>query len=356
MNKRLTCFLLVIIMIFTVACGGTNVPPANDITDQESDLIVVGFSQVGAESDWRKANTESMLETFSEENGYELILNDAQQKQTNQITAIRTFIQQDVDYIVLAPVTEDGWDTVLGEAKEAGIPVIVVDRMVNVDQNELFTCWVGSDFALEGLKVAEWLHQYALSEDVDESDFKVVNVKGTLGASSQKGRTYGLNDGIRRYGWVLVAEVDGDYTQAKAREEITRLIRSGAEFNIVYCENDNEAFGAIEAIENAGMKVGTDIKAGEIVIVSFDGISTQALQYASDGKIACIGECNPMHGPRVRKIIESIESGISPDKYEYVDEELYSSFKAINKINVKDVEYAVSYVDSIEMATEEDKN
>ena len=111
----------------------------------ESDLVVVGFSQVGSESDWRKANTVSMLEAFSAENGYRLIFDDAQQKQEKQITAIRNFINQAVDYIVLAPITMEGWDTVLTEAKAAGIPVIIVDRMVDTDDPDLFTCWVGSD-------------------------------------------------------------------------------------------------------------------------------------------------------------------------------------------------------------------
>ena len=113
-------------------------------------MITVGFSQVGAESDWRTANSESMKSTFSTENGYNLIFDDAQQKQENQIAAIRNFIQQEVDYIVLAPVTESGWDTVLQEAKDAEIPVIIVDRMVDVLDDSLYTCLVGSNFKLEG--------------------------------------------------------------------------------------------------------------------------------------------------------------------------------------------------------------
>ena len=117
------------------------------------DSIVVGFSQLGAESDWRSANTESMKSSFTEENGFELIYENGQQKQANQIMAIRTFIQQEVDYIVLAPVTETGWDTVLQEAKDAGIPVILVDRMVDVADESLFASWVGSDFEIEEKKV-----------------------------------------------------------------------------------------------------------------------------------------------------------------------------------------------------------
>ena len=136
MKKKMVTALLAVSML--AGLSAVNVMAADD------DTITVGFSQVGAESDWRTANTESMKSTFSEDNGYELIFDDAQQKQENQLTAIRNFIQQEVDYIVLAPVTETGWDTVLQEAKDAGIPVIIVDRMVDVSDDSLYTAWVGS--------------------------------------------------------------------------------------------------------------------------------------------------------------------------------------------------------------------
>ncbi|MCB5719034.1 substrate-binding domain-containing protein, partial [Lactonifactor longoviformis] len=126
----------------------------------DDDLIVVGYAQVGAESDWRTANTESFKSTFTEENGYKLIFDDAQQKQENQIKAIRSFIQQDVDYIVVAPVVETGWETVLQEAKEAGIPVILSDRQMDLSDDSLYTCWVGGNFVKEGEDAGDWLAQY----------------------------------------------------------------------------------------------------------------------------------------------------------------------------------------------------
>ena len=144
-------------------CGCTGIQkktiPSEEERIEDQGTIVVGFSQLGAESDWRSSNTESMKSTFTEENGFKLLFEDGQQKQVNQITAIRTFIQQAVDYIVLAPVTETGWETVLQEVKDAGIPVIIVDRMVDVEDDSLFTCWIGSDFELESKKVTEWLNQ-----------------------------------------------------------------------------------------------------------------------------------------------------------------------------------------------------
>ena len=338
MQKKLLIKVIALIMVIAVivGCGSHDTAKLSaEPSDKNSDnqeLIVIGFSQVGAESDWRKANTESMKNTFTEENGYKLIFSDAQQKQNNQITAIRTFIQQEVDYIVLAPVTENGWDTVLSEAKEANIPVIIVDRMVNVEDSSLFTCWVGSDFKLEGDKVCKWLKAYADNNEIEPQDIHIVNIQGTLGASSQIGRSRGLRDAITRYGWDLKREAQGEYTQAKAREVMTKILNDLKDVNVVYCENDNEAFGAIEAIEAAGRVPGSDIMSGQIMVLSFDGVSEQAIEYAKAGKISCIGECNPLHGPRVRSIIESLEKGEPPNKYEYVMESLFSSVGGITSV------------------------
>ena len=165
--------LLLGLGILLAGCGDRQ-STAEDIAtpeDTQTDRIVVGFSQVGAESDWRSANTESMKSTFTKEAGYDLIFEDGQQKQANQIRAIRTFIQQEVDYIVLAPVTETGWDTVLREAKDAGIPVVIVDRKVDVEDDSLFTCFVGSDFELEGLKMSEWLNSFSISNCTGGSSY-----------------------------------------------------------------------------------------------------------------------------------------------------------------------------------------
>lgn len=155
MKKIIVIIMVLALCIMAISCGNHMVSHEETVRTQEpasGKNIVIGFSQLGAESDWRSANTESMKSTFTAENGYEMIFEDGQQKQSNQITAIRMFIQQEVDYIVLAPVTEKGWDTVLQEAKDAGIPVIIVDRMVDVSDENLFTCWVGSNFELEGKK------------------------------------------------------------------------------------------------------------------------------------------------------------------------------------------------------------
>ena len=315
---------------------------AEETTSKE--YIVIGFSQLGAESDWRSANTESMKATFTSENGYELIFEDGQQKQSNQIMAIRTFIQQEVDYIVLAPVTETGWDTVLQEAKDADIPVIIVDRMVDVADDSLFTCWVGSDFELEAKKVAEWLKQYTLLKGIEPEDVHIVNIQGAIGGSAQIGRTKGLANAAKKNGWDLLAEVPGDYTKTKGKEVMESFLKKYDNINVVYCENDNEAYGAIEAIEAAGKKVGMDITNGEIMVVSFDGVKRDAMSYVLKNKIACIAECNPLHGPRVHGIIEMLEAGITPEKFYYVDEEIFSADETVKFVTVDDTKYAVTYL------------
>ena len=242
---------------------------------------------------------------------------------------------------MLAPVTETGWDTVLQEAKDAGIPVIIVDRMVDVSDESLFTCWVGSDFELEGRKMAEWLNQYTLKEKIDPSFIHIVNIQGTIGASAQIGRTKGLADAARENGWSLLAEVTGDFTQAKGKEVMESLLKQYDDINVVYCENDNEAFGAIEAIEEAGRKIGSNIASGEIMVLSFDGVKKEAMEYVLQDKITCIAECNPLHGPRVKAIIEALEAGVTPDKYSYVDEEIYSASEVVSSLKVGETTYDV---------------
>ena len=195
MSHNISIRIILLSSIISLLCFLAGCSPAEsaeaESVDTEEKLIVVGFSQVGAESDWRTANSESMRSVFTKENGFDLIFEDAQQKQTNQITAIRSFIQRDVDYIVLAPVTETGWDTVLSEAKEAGIPVIIVDRQVEVSDEDLFTCWIGSDFELEGKKVCMWMSKYFNKKGVKPENVHIVDIQGTLGSTAQIGRTKG---------------------------------------------------------------------------------------------------------------------------------------------------------------------
>lgn len=347
--KRLLVSLISVSLLFLAPGCAKKSIDTTELSQSDSlengDLTVIGFSQLGAESDWRSANTQSMKETFTEENGYRLIFEDGQQKQANQIMAIRKFIQQDVDYIVLAPVTETGWDTVLREAKDAGIPVIIVDRMVDVDDDSLYECWVGSDFKLEGLKVCTWLSEYCKKKHIDPSTLRIVDLQGNLGATAQIGRTIGLSESARKYGWSVLEYVPADFTQTKGREVMSNLLEKYNNINVVYCENDNEALGAIEAIEAAGRKAGSDIKNGEIMVLSFDGVNEEARKYVTENKISCIAECNPHHGPRVKGIIEKLKSGQEPPKLSHVGEEIYVHDNAVDKIRIDNIEYSITVLE-----------
>ncbi len=340
MKKKMVSALLTATMV----CGMCVVPTVG--VAAADDTITVGFSQVGAESDWRTANTESMKSTFSEENGYELIFDDAQQKQENQLTAIRNFIQQEVDYILLAPVTETGWDTVLQEAKDADIPVIIVDRMVDVSDDSLYTTWIGTDSLLEGRKAAEWLNAYTTAKGIDAKDVNIVDIQGTIGSTAQIGRSKGLEEGVDNYGWNLLAQQSGEFTQAKGQEVMESMLKQYDNINVVYCENDNEAFGAIDAIEAAGKTVGSDIANGEIMVMSFD-TTNAGLTDTLAGKITCDVECNPLHGPRAEELIKALEAGEEVQKLNYVDEEIFAADDTVDKVTAvnsldEEGEYAVT--------------
>ena len=333
----------------TAAAADTTAAPEKSEAETEAeakddaasgDLIVVGYAQVGAESDWRTANTESFKSTFTEENGYKLIFDDAQQKQENQIKAIRSFIQQDVDYIVVAPVVETGWEAVLQEAQEAGIPVILSDRQMDVDES-LYECWVGGNFIKEGETAGNWLADYLKAQGRDGEDINIVTLQGTIGASAQVGRTEGFGNILKQHdNWKMLDMQTGEFTQAKGQEVMESMLKKHDNINVVYCENDNEAFGAIDAIEAAGKKVGPD---GDILVMSFD-TTNAGLTDTLSGKIICNTECNPLHGPRVQEIIEKLEAGEEPDKIAYVDEEMFAFDDTVKSVKVGDKDFDVTAI------------
>lgn len=306
----------------------------------EPNLITIGFSQVGAESDWRTANSISVKKTFSVDKGYNLIFDDAKQVQKNQIRAIRGFIQQDVDYIIFSPVIENGWDTVLEEAKMAEIPVIILDRQVNVKDESLYTAWVGSDFYAEGQKACEVLKQYVTKTGMEEVN--IVNIQGTIGSTSQLGRTRALEDAVRANGWHLITQESGEYTEARAYEVMKELLQTYDNINIVYCENDNEAFGAIEAIEDAGKTVGAG---GDIQIISFDA-TRAGLESTLEGKILIDVECNPLQGAEIEKIIHKLQQGEHLEKKYYLKEQIFTSAEDIDQIEIRGETYQVQKTDA----------
>ena len=310
MKRKIAALISVLLYTVFVMTGCTR--PEDSKKD---DVIVIGMSQVGAESDWRQANTASMKSVFTEENGYRLIFEDARQEQENQFVAIRRFIQQKVDYIVVMPITEDGWDAVLKEAKDAGIPVILVDRMVNVKDDSLITAHVGSDFYAEGKKASDWMTQkYSNADQVN-----IIHIQGTKGSTPQIGRTAALDDAVKANPkWKVIARMDGDFTEAKTYEVMREYLSNREtlpQIDVVYCENDNSAYGAIKALEGFGYKCGKD----GVSVISFDA-TYNALVYCQKGKLALTVECNPLLGPLVESVIRTIQEGKVPEKNRYVEE------------------------------------
>ncbi|MCI8525102.1 MAG: substrate-binding domain-containing protein [Oscillospiraceae bacterium] len=308
--KRILSALLALGLLLS-ACAAPPEPA-------EPELIVVGISQSGAESDWRVANSESMKAVFTEENGYRLLFDDARQKQENQITAVRKFIQQQVDYIVLMPIQETGWDSVLEEARDANIPVILVDRRVDVADDGLYAAHIGSDFALEGRRAVAWI------ETAFPDETRAVNIlhlRGTLGSTAQLGRSGALEDAAARHGnWTLLAQLDSDFTYAKAYEVIDGYLDARPPLDVIYCENDNAAFAALEALTGHGYACGPN----GVQVISFDA-TRSALEACLDGRIALAVECNPLLGPLVEGVVQALERGETPPKHSYVEEAVFTA-------------------------------
>ncbi|MCR5217842.1 ABC transporter substrate-binding protein [Treponema sp.] len=285
---------------------------------QKQDLIV-GFVQAGHESAWRIANTDSFKETFDENSGYVLDMYDCNGSRELQIEAIRKLLDDGIDYLVIAPVVEDGWEEVLREAKEADVPVILVDRQISADSN-FYDCWVGSYFVGEGRNAINWLENYISGQERTKKYLNIVNIQGTMGSSAQKGRTQGLDEGLRAHSdWKLVGRDTANFSESEGYNVMKRIIDSiGIELiDVVYAENDDMAIGAVDAIREAGREPGKDV-----IVISFDA-GRRALNLVKEGTINCAVECNPLHGPLVKDIIDRKEKGFDPEKIMNVKESLF---------------------------------
>ena len=294
--------------------------PAEDAADEaaapaaDGEAIRVGFAQVGHESDWRAANTQNYQDTFSAENGYELSFVDADNDNAVQLEAVRTFIQQEMDYICIAPIETAGWDTVLQEAQDAGIPVLIVDRSVDADAS-LYETQIGCDMVAEGEMAGNWLAEY-----LDGEEANILVIEGSVGASATLGRTEGFNNIAEQHSeWKILDSQSGDFTQAGGQEVMESFIKSYSDFNVVVCQNDNEAYGAMDAMDAAGITYGVD---GDVIIISFDA-THDGLQYTLDGKINCNVECNPLQAEFAAEVIQKLQAGEAIDAQTVVVDEAF---------------------------------
>ena len=263
--------------------------------------IVLGFSQIGAESEWRTANTESIKQA-AKDAGIELKFSDAQQKQENQIKAIRSFIAQKVDVIGLSPVVETGWDTVLQEAKAAHIPVILTDRAVDSKDKSLYVTFMGSDFVEEGRKAGNWLENF---EKGKPGPINIVELQGTVGSAPAIDRKKGFEEIISKDSRMkIIRSQTGDFTRAKGKEVMEAFLKAeGKNINVLFAHNDDMAIGAIQAIEEAGLKPGVDI-----TIISIDGVKG-AFEAMMAGKLNVTVECSPLLGPQLMAAVKDVVAG-----------------------------------------------
>nr|WP_296068424.1 ABC transporter substrate-binding protein [uncultured Actinoplanes sp.] len=262
--------------------------------------ITLGFSQVGAESGWRTANTKSIQESAAAA-GIDLKFADAQQQQANQIKAIRSYIAQKVDVIAFSPVVETGWDAVLQEAKTAGIPVILTDRAVDSKDTSLYKTFLGSDFVKEGEKAGDWL----VKEYQGKNDpVNIVQLEGTTGSAPANDRKEGFESKIKADPkFKIIASQTGEFTRAKGKEVMEAFLKANPKIDVLYAHNDDMGLGAIEAIEAAGKKPGTDIK-----IITVDAVH-DGMQALADGKINYIVECSPLLGPQLMDLVKKVKAG-----------------------------------------------
>jgi ABC-type sugar transport system substrate-binding protein len=291
MTNRLSAIAAV--MISALAMTGSSARADKKIT--------LGFSQIGAESEWRTANTKSIKEA-AETAGINLKFSDAQQKQENQIKAIRSFIAQKVDVIAFSPVVETGWEPVLREAKAAKIPVILTDRSVNVKDDSLWVTFMGSDFVEEGRRAANWLVDKTKD---NPGPINIVELQGTVGSAPAIDRKKGFEEVIKgKDKFKIIRSQTGDFTRAKGKEVMEAFLKAeGKKINVLFAHNDDMAIGAIQAIEEAGMKPGKDI-----LIVSIDGVKG-AFEAMMAGKLNVSVECSPLLGPQLMSAVKDLMAG-----------------------------------------------
>jgi ABC-type sugar transport system substrate-binding protein len=312
--------LLAALALVATGCAGSS----GDGGDAGDDgPITVGFAQTGSESGWRSANTESMKTAFSAENGFELTFNAADNDPAAQIAAVRDFINQGVDAIVIAPIVEDGWDDVLQEAADAEIPVILEDRTVT-SPDDLYASWVGLDFKKEGVMAGEWA-----AETFGDTATKMVVLEGTTGSAPANDRAEGFDEAVAGTAIEKIDSQTGDFTRDGGKSVMEGFLQKyGVDgIDLVYAHNDDMALGAIEAIEAAGAEPGVDIQ-----IVSIDAVK-DGMQALVDGKINFIVECNPLLGELAAGLVKDVLAGNDVEKEVYVEDQTFTQEQAAEVID-----------------------
>ena len=314
MRKAIMLGLILILMLALSGCAG------KQDTAGDNASIVVGFSQLGAESSWRIANTASM-EQAAKESGYSLMMENANQKQEKQIDAIRSFIAYRVDVIVFSPIVETGWDNVLSEAKQAGIPVILMDRMIETQDDSLYTAYIGADFYAEGRRAGEYLVRKA--DELGAGNLRIVEICGTTDSTPMRDRQRGFMDvisGDARF--TVIDSVDGDFLRSKGEECMRELLgKYGTDgIDVIYSHNDGMTLGVLDVLESLD-----DQTVKDMILITVDG-EKEAVDALKAGRINCVVQCTPHLGPSVMKLVEDLKAGKVLSKVNHPDEGAFTDF------------------------------
>ena len=319
MRKRLS--LLVCLLLSIVLCASCSKEPEQSTEPS----LLLGFSQIGSESAWRIGNTRD-IEESADKNGISLMLENANQKQENQIVAIRRFIAYKVDVIAFSPIVEDGWDNVLEEAKTAGIPVVLVDRDISTEKEGLTACLIGADFYKEGYMAGEYLVRKADSLNLEHVN--IVEITGTTNSTPMRQRQAGFMDAIAGDERMNVLEsIDGDFLKSRGAENMRYLLETyGGEIDAVYSHNDEMTLGALPEIEKAGFIPGKDM-----IIISIDG-GQEAIDVLKSGKINCVVECTPKLGNVLMETALKLKSGEAVEGVIHPEVQVFSDEMDTSKI------------------------
>ena len=323
MRRKICLLLSLLLCLLLFGCAKEPAPEAKQPS------VVVGFSQLGAESSWRIANTESM-EKAAKEAGFGLMMENANQKQEKQIDAIRSFIAYQVDVIVFSPIVENGWDNVLNEAKKAGIPVILMDRMIETPDESLYASYVGADFYAEGKKAGEYLIRKADALGVDH--LNIAEICGTKNSTPMRDRKAGFMDAIAGDSrFTVIASVDGDFLRSKGEEcALDLLNRFGKDgIDVIYSHNDSMTLGVLDILEQKGIQPGKDI-----LLITVDG-EKEAVDALKNGKINCVVQCTPKLGPAAMALVKSLTSGQKVSKVTHPEEGVFTDFDDLTDPSVE---------------------
>jgi simple sugar transport system substrate-binding protein len=288
--------------------------------------IVVGFSQIGAESAWRVCNTRSVQEAAAEAE-IQLFYYNAEQKQENQIKAVRSFIAYQVDVIAFVPIVLDGWENVLEEARDAGIPVLLCDREINLDDESLYAGYLGTDMVRQGKSAAEYLIKKFTDAKTGrltagaEDPVRIIELRGTVGSSPEIRRAEGFRETIGRFPeFQIVYSASGDFLRSKGYELMRNILNEIKDFDVIFSHNDGMTLGAIDAMKERGIRPGTDA-----VIVTIDA-EQAAIEALRAGEVNCVVECNPKQGPDIVRLAGRLARGETIPRVTYMDEAVFTEW------------------------------